>query len=60
MTETRIYQGETGSQAYDGYAGLVIGQRYTGTEQEGRMHIVLPNGRSTSVTVEEWQKWFKK
>lgn len=58
--EAKTYVGETGSQAYDGYAGLVIGTRYTATEQEGQLHIVLPNGRATSVTPEQWQKWFKK
>lgn len=59
-TETKIYVGETGSEAYDGYAGLIIGTRYTAEEREGRMHIILGNGRPTSVTVEQWQRWFKK
>lgn len=59
-TETKTYVGETGSQAYDGYAGLIIGTRYTGTEQEGRVAITLPSGRATSVSAEQWKRWFKK
>jgi len=30
MTETRTYDGETGTYAFDGYHGLRIRQRYTG------------------------------
>jgi hypothetical protein len=61
MTETKTYIGTTGDTGgYDGYAGLVVGTSYAGTEQDGRVHIVLPNGRPTSVTVEQWQKWFKR
>ena len=61
MTETKTYTGSTGETGgYDGSAGLIIGTRYTGTEQEGRVAIVLPNGRPTSVTLEQWQRWFKK
>jgi hypothetical protein len=33
-TETRTYEGLSGTQAFDGYAGLRIGQRYTGVPQE--------------------------
>lgn len=33
MTETRTYTGETGTEAYDGYAGLVIGTSYTATSR---------------------------
>lgn len=61
MTETRTCHGITGETGgYDGFAGLVIGTHYIATEQEGRMHLVLPNGRATSVTLEQWKRWFKR
>ena len=75
MTETRTYTGITGGPSgFDGYAGLRIGTTYQGevkvpvpSKEEGaepilvkRVVIELPSGRTTSVTVEEWAKWFKK
>jgi hypothetical protein len=76
MTETRIYSGDTGGPGgFDGYAGLVIGNSYQGEErtvlvpakEEGaeplnllRIAIKLPNERTSLVTPEQWQKWFKK
>jgi hypothetical protein len=68
------YVGELGTEAYDGYAGLTLGTTYTGEEQlvpvpskeEGaepilvkRIVIALPTGRTTSVTAEQWMKWFE-
>jgi hypothetical protein len=58
--ETKTYTGST-SGGIDGFAGLRIGTRYTGTESgDGRISILLPTGRPTSVTVEQWQQWFSK
>jgi hypothetical protein len=60
MNNTKKYVGITGGPGgFDGYAGLVIGKTYTGEERDGRVHIKLPDGRPTSITVEEWQAWFK-
>jgi hypothetical protein len=60
--ETKTYIGtKTGEAGFDGYAGLRIGTRYQGTESgDGRISILLPTGRPTSVTVEQWQQWFSK
>jgi len=73
MTETRTYVGKTGD--FDGYAGLTLGASYLGEEQtipvpskeEGaepilvkRVVIKLPNGRTTVVSPEQWEKWFVK
>jgi len=61
-TERKTYQGITGGPGgFDGYAGLVIGKQYTGEKQpDGQVAITLPNGRTTSVTAEQWEKWFSK
>ncbi|MBJ6145757.1 hypothetical protein [Hymenobacter sp. BT559] len=75
-TESRTYIGSTsGPGGFDGYAGLVLGTRYEGAEQdvlvpskeEGadpvpvrRVVIQLANGRTTNVTPEQWGKWFTK
>lgn len=64
-TETRTYVGLTGGPGgFDGYAGLRIDQRYTGTLEEGgtvRVAAVgaLP-GSGVTLTLEEWERWFKK
>jgi hypothetical protein len=70
MTETRTYVGTTG-----GSGGLIFGTSYRGEEQkilvsakeEGakavlveRVVVKLPNGRTTVVSSEQWDKWFKK
>jgi hypothetical protein len=70
MTETRTYVGTTG-----GPGGLILGTSYRGEEQrilvpakeEGaepilveRVVVKLPNGRTTVVSPEQWDKWFKK
>jgi hypothetical protein len=76
MSETRTYTGLTGdSGGFDGYAGLTLGASYQGEEQdvmvpskeEGaepvpvrRVVIQLASGRTTSVTPEQWGKWFSK
>ncbi|MFD1872932.1 hypothetical protein [Hymenobacter bucti] len=44
MTETRIYVGETGTTAFDGFKGLRIGQRYTGVGQEDGWVLVAVVG----------------
>jgi hypothetical protein len=74
--ETKTYTGVLGGPGgFDGYAGLVIGQSYSGEKktvtteptEEGeeavtttRIHILLPNGRPTSVSQEQWKDWFQK
>jgi hypothetical protein len=63
-TETRTYEGLTGTQALDGYAGLRIGQHYAGVLQEYDTVLVLLMGAMVSggvmVSNEEWAKWFRK
>jgi hypothetical protein len=75
-SETRTYTGTTsGPGGFDGYAGLTLGTSYQGEEQnvlvpskeEGvdpvpvrRVVIQLASGCTTSVTPEQWQKWFVK
>lgn len=63
-TETRTYLGETGTQAFDGFMGLRIGQRYAGVVQEDGTVLVAVVGAAMGVGVtvssEQWGKWFKK
>jgi hypothetical protein len=73
MTENRTYVGETGTQAFDGYAGLRIEKLYTGTiSNDGTVLVsavppaeagsrAAPVTASSPVTLklEEWQKWFR-
>jgi hypothetical protein len=63
-TEIRTYEGLTGTQALDGYAGLRIGQHYAGVLQEYDTVLVLLMGAMVSggvmVSNEEWAKWFRK
>jgi hypothetical protein len=63
-TETRTYDGLSGTQAFDGYAGLRIGERYTGVPQEDGTVLVAPVGApmggGVKLSSEEWAKWFKK
>lgn len=57
--ETKIYKGITGGPGgFDGYAGLQLGKSYKGEEKEGQVVISLPNGRTTSVSPEQWREWF--
>ena len=71
--QEKRYVGKTGVGGFDGYAGLLLGHSYTGEEktttteptEEGqeavtttRVHILLPNGRPTSVSKEQWREWF--
>ena len=74
--ETHTYTGHSGGLGgFDGYAGLTLGASYLGEEQtipvpakeEGaepilvrRVVIKLPNGRTTVLLPEQWEKWFKK
>lgn len=76
MTETRTYTGSTGGpDGFDGHASLTLGTNYRGEEQtipvhakeEGaepilvkRVVVKLPNGRTTVVSPEQWEKWFVK
>lgn len=61
-TETRTYQGLTGTQAFDGYAGLRIGTRYTGVPQESGAVLVsavgAPVGSGVQLSSDEWRAWF--
>ena len=41
-TETRTYQGQAGTHAFNGFRSLRIGQRYTGVGQDdGRVPVAL-------------------
>jgi hypothetical protein len=60
MTKKYIGSKTGGPGGFDGFAGLRLGESYTGTESgDGRISIQLPTGRPTSVTVEQWQQWFR-
>jgi hypothetical protein len=63
-TETRTYDGLTGTQAFDGFMGLRIHQRYTGVPQDDSTVLVAlvgaPMGTGVTVSSEEWDKWFVK
>jgi hypothetical protein len=60
MTKKYIGSKTGGPGGIDGYAGLRIGTTYTGAPtDDGRISILLPTGRPTSVTVEQWQQWFR-
>jgi hypothetical protein len=62
LTETHTYAGLRGTQAFDSYIGLRIGQRYTGVPQEDGTVLVAPVGAMVGsgmkVSSEEWAKWF--
>lgn len=49
--------GESGG--FDGFAGLRLDETYTGTIEGERVHITLPNERTTSVSLDQWERWFK-
>jgi hypothetical protein len=64
--ERRTYVGETGTAAFDGYAGFRIGReyqlRYTREFDEVRIaldHAPTP-GLVSTMTVEQFNKWFVK
>lgn len=63
-TETRTYQGESGTQAFDGYAGFTIGTRYeleVAEEGEGLLRI-RPAGATWAglvLTLAQYRRWFE-
>lgn len=63
--ETRTFVGETGTQAFDGWAGLRIGQAYTfevTSQGNGDVDLTfeyLGRERDMTLTAEQWAKWFK-
>jgi hypothetical protein len=64
--ERRTYVGETGTMAFDGYAGFRMGReyqlRYTREFDEVRIaldHAPTP-GIVHTITVEQFNKWFVK
>ena len=63
-TATLTYTGETGTQAYDGWAGFVIGRPYqlTYTEEGDEVLVQLPHapGRTARMSKENFKKWFRK
>ena len=68
-TETRTFIGETGTQAFDGWAGFRVGQTYQlQVEHRGdTVAIILnhhahvsPGAGPLVVTSEQFEKWFKK
>jgi hypothetical protein len=69
MTETRTYVGDSHGHAFDGMAGFRIGQQYqlTYTKEFDEVRIVLDHHEHVSpgagplvVSVEQFEKWFKK
>lgn len=65
-TTTRTYIGQTGTQAFDGWAGFRIDQEYTFevTELEnGEVDITtthLGEERDITLTKAQFEDWFKK
>lgn len=65
-TETRTYIGETGTQAFDGWAGFRVGQTYQLRVEHrdgGRVAIALDHGSPGAVkemSSEEFEKWFRE
>jgi hypothetical protein len=63
-TESRTYVGATHGQAFDGWCGFRIGQRYdlyfTREFDEVTLHLPHAPGRSTKLSVEDFNLWFKK
>jgi hypothetical protein len=62
-SSTKTYVGFTGeTNAFDGYKGLRIGQRYTGIAQEQEILVSAvgaPAGTGVLVSTLEWMKWFE-
>lgn len=62
--EPRTYVGQTGTQAFDGYAGLRTDGRYIGVLQDNGAVLVsavgAPVGSGVQLSREQWDKWFKK
>ena len=61
-TETRTYVGQTGTQAFDGWAGFRLGQAYQldYVLSAGQVAIERPTGQSPLVlSVEDFNAWFK-
>jgi hypothetical protein len=63
-TQTLIYTGETGTAAYDGWAGFVIGRQYELViEQdfdEVLVHLPHAPGQQARMSTENFRKWFRK
>ena len=63
-TQTLTFFGETGTQAYDGYAGFIIGRQYqlTYSEEFDEVLVQLPQapGREARMSKENFKKWFRK
>lgn len=63
---SRTYVGETGTQAFDGWAGFRIGQSYDLTitrHENGDVDITLDHEgreRDLTLTADQWERWFKK
>lgn len=60
--EKKKYTGTTNGESggFDGFAGLRLDETYTGTIEGERAHIMLSTGRPTSVSLDQWERWFKK
>ena len=63
-TQTLTFVGETGTQAYDGYAGFVIDRSYslTYSEEGDEVLVQLPHApeRTARMSKENFKKWFRK
>lgn len=62
--EIKTFVGFTGeTNAFDGYKGLRIGQRYTDIAQQENLLVApvgAPAGTGVLVSTLEWMKWFQK
>jgi hypothetical protein len=64
--ERRTYVGETGTAAFDGYAGFRMGREYQlrYTREFDEVRIALDHaaiaGLVLTITVEQFNKWFQK
>ncbi|MGI4834617.1 MAG: hypothetical protein ACRYFK_14270 [Janthinobacterium lividum] len=66
-TETRTYVGQTGTQAFDGFAGFRLGQvyelRYERRGGQVAVALVHPHGvegLELLVSEGEFERWFRK
>jgi hypothetical protein len=68
-TETRTFIGESGTPAFDGYAGFRIGQTYqlrVERQDDGTIAVALehahcaPGVEPMVVSSDQFEKWFKR
>lgn len=62
MTENYLFVGQTGTQVFDGFAGLRLGQAYQLSrthEGSGHLAILRPTGIPLLISEQELASWFR-